>query len=405
MLAGIPLAGRPSHVPAELERDFNIYNVNTLNEDWQLKLKELVHGEGIPDVFWTPHNSGHWVAGRAAIAKEVLSNAEHFSSRSIVVIPEMNPNPPFAPLQIDPPDHAAYRAILAPAMTPKAVQALGERAREMAIELIEGFKAKGECEFVGDFATWLPIAIFMQMVDLPLEDRPMLLGIADSLVRATSPEEQMDGHIRLHQYSMQKIQERRANPGNDMITTLTKATIKGEPVPDETSLGMLNLLLTAGLDTVANMMGFFALFLANNPEYRQRLIDDPKSITPAIEELLRRHPIANLAREVKVDCELGGAHLKKGERILVPAIAYGLDERQFDNPEHVDFDRANKIHEAFGDGVHRCMGSMLARVELRVFLEEWLKRIPNFTVKKGADIQVTSASVAGIRELYLVWDT
>ncbi len=403
MLTEVPLAVRPDHIPPELERDFDIYRMNTHNEDWQLKLKNAVQHESMPDVFWTPRNSGHWVAARASGAKEVLSNADHFSSRSIVVIPEMNPDPPFAPLQIDPPNHLAYRAILSPAMTPAAVQSLGQRAREMAIELIEGFKPNGECEFVGDFATWLPIAIFMQMVDLPEEDRPMLLDIADCLVRATSAQAQMDGHIRLHQYSLQKIQERRSQPGGDLITRMTQAKVNGEPLPEHTLLGMLNLLLTAGLDTVANMMGFFVHYLATNPEQRLRLIDDPKSITPAIEELLRRHPIANLAREVKIDCELEGVQLKKGERILVPAIAFGLDERQFENPEQVDFARTNKMHETFGDGVHRCLGSMLARAELRVFLEEWLQRIPHFSVKPGTDIQVASASVAGIRELHLVW--
>ena len=404
MYAEIPLAERPEHVPAELERNFDIYSMNTSNEDWQLHLKNVVHAEGMPTIFWTPKNSGHWVAGRASAAKEVLCNNEHFSSRSIVVIPEMNPNPPFAPLQIDPPEHRKYRTLLAPALTPNAVKALGERARSITIELIEGFKAKGECEFVGDFAYRLPIAIFMEMADLPIADRPALLEIADSLVRAESGEEQLKGHMKLREYAEQKVAERKLNPGSDIISVLVQGEVDGAPLPHHTLIGMITLLLTAGLDTVANMMGFFALFLANNPDYRQSLINDPEKIPTAIEEFLRRHPIANLAREVIQDCELEGVQLRKGERILIPAAAFGLDETHFDSPEQVDFDRKDKIHQTFGDGAHRCMGSMLARVELRMFLEEWLTRIPDFSVKEGVNINVASASVAGIRELQLVWD-
>lgn len=403
MYAQIPLAERPEHVSADRERDFDIYNINTLNEDWQLKLKSKVQAADMPDIFWTAKNSGHWVVGRAALAKEVLSNHENFSSKSIVVIPEMNPKPPFAPLQIDPPEHMKYRALLAPALTPQAVQSLGERARAMAIELIDGFKPNGECEFVGDFACWLPIGIFMEMANIPLSDRPRLLEIADALVRAESGKDQLAGHMKLREYALGKIAERRATPGSDVISSLCQAQVDGEHLADETLLGMVTLLLTAGLDTVANMMGFIAAFLANNPDYRQKLIDDPEKISAAVEELLRRHPIANLAREVKQDCELGGVQLRQGERVLIPAIAFNLDDRHFEDPDVVDFDRKNKIHETFGDGAHRCMGSMLARIELRVFIEEWLKRIPDFSIKDGADIAVASASVAGIRKLPLVW--
>ena len=403
MYTQIPLAVRPSHIPAELERDFDIYDIATVNEDWHLNLKNKLHTQGMPDLFWTPRNSGHWVVARAHLSREVLSNNDNYSSRSIVVIPELNPDPPFAPLQIDPPEHAKYRALLAPALTPKAVASLGIKARALAIELIENFKAKGECEFVGDFGYQLPIAIFMQIANIPLTDRDRLLAIADSLVRADSSEKQLQGHIQLREYAQQKIQERRANPGEDIISTLTQANIDSKPLPDHTLIGMITLLLTAGLDTVANMLGFFALFMAQNPDYRKQLINNPEKIATATEELLRRHPIAQLAREVAQDCTLDGVQLHQGERVLCPAIAFGLDDQHFENADHVDFDRKDKLHETFGDGAHRCMGSMLARVELKVFLEEWLQRIPDFSVKPGCDIQVASASVAGIRELHLIW--
>lgn len=400
----IPLAQRPDHVPAELVRKFNIYDVQTTDEDWQLHLKSLLQGPGMPDVFWTPHNGGHWVAARGAAAKEVYSNANHFSSSKIVPIKEMNPNPPFVPLQIDPPDHTRYRALLAPALSPDAVKSLGEDARALAIELIEGFKQKGECEFIGDFATHLPIAIFMSMADLPGEDRSALVAIADGLVRGTSVEQHAEGAINLAVYAQGKIDERRAAPGEDLISRLVLSEIDGIPLDNDTLMGMVTLLLLAGLDTVASMMGFFARFLAMNPAYRQQLIASPDTIGTAVEELLRRHPIASPAREVIRDCTLGGASLRAGDMVLVPAVAYGLDDRQFEQPDQVDFDRKNKIHETFGDGVHRCMGSMLARIELRIFIEEWLQRIPDFSIKPDTPIHMESASVAAIRSLPLVWE-
>jgi cytochrome P450 len=404
MSHNIPLAQKPAHVPAELVRDFDIYAIQAGGPEYQLVLRDALQSEGMPDVFWTPHNGGHWVAARGECVQHVLKDNEHFSSRQIVVIEAMNPDPPFAPLMIDPPEHNKYRALLMPALSPKAVSSLGENARALSIELIEGFRGKGECEFIGDFATHLPIAIFMSMVNLPAGDRLELLEIADTLVRGTSMEASFGARARLIAYIGQKIEERRAEPGDDIISVLTQAKIDGALLNDATLMGMLTLLMTAGLDTVAAMMGFFAHFLANNPDYRRKLIDQPEIIPEAVEEMLRRFPIANLARKVIADCELNGASLKTGEMILAPTAAFGLDDRQFDTPDEVDYARPNKIHETFGDGAHRCMGSMLARVELRVFLEEWLKRIPDFSVKPGADIQAIGASVAGIHHLPLVWN-
>jgi cytochrome P450 len=404
VLIDMPLAERPAHVPEALVRDFDVYGFQPEGPEYQLHLRDALQTEGMPDVFWTPRNGGHWVAARGKYVEHLLKDDEHFSSRQIVMIDALNPNPPFAPLMIDPPDHNKYRQLLMPALSPKAVGALGDKARTMTVELIEGFKAKGECEFIGDFATHVPIAIFMSMLDLPPGDRLELLEIADTLVRGASMEEAFAARAKLEAYTTQKITERRANPGDDLISVVTQAKIDGKPIDEMTLLGMLNLLMTAGLDTVAAMMGFFAHFLANNPDYRRTLTEQPEIIPEAVEELLRRFPIANLGRKVIADCELDGASLKAGEMILAPTAAFGLDDRQFDQPDTVDYARTNKIHETFGDGAHRCMGSMLARVELRIFLEEWLQRIPDFSVKPGANIQAIGANVAGIHHLPLVWE-
>jgi cytochrome P450 len=384
--------------------DFDLYNLHASDAEYQLLVRKLAHDPAVPPVFWTPQNTGHWVAARADVIEEVLNKPEFFSSRTLTPIKASNPNPPFAPLMIDPPDHTKYRNLIAPAMSPQAVEALGVKARALAIELIEGFQPQGRCEFIGDFAAHLPIAIFMSMVDLPAQDRVGLLEIADALVRTSSLEKQAVARQQLSDYTGQKIKERRANPGKDLISHLVASKVDGEPIDDGMLQGMLNLLMLAGLDTVAATMGFMARHLALNPEFRHALQAKPELIPRAVEELLRRYSIATPAREVIKEVELGGAHLKVGDMVLTPLAAFGLDELRYENSETVDLERKNRLHGAFGGGVHRCMGSMLARVELRIFLEEWLKRIPDFRIQAGAEVIVHPGSVASILALPLEWD-
>lgn len=400
-----PLVEKPEHVPDSLVRRFDIYNLQAKNGDWQLAVHEHLHSADTPDIFWTPHNGGHWVVTRAPLVQKILKDYQRFSSRRVTVIPGEDPDSLFAPLQVDPPDHVKYRKLIMPALSPIAVKKLGEQARQLTINLIEGFQDKGECEFIEDFATYLPLAIFMSIVDLPDEDRVYLSDIANTLVRGQDLEQAAEARVKLATYVTCKIQERRANPGNDLISSLTQAKVDGKPIDDNILLGMITLLMIAGLDTVAMMMGFFTNFLARNPGPRQQMIDNPDIIPEAVEEMLRRFPIANTAREAIGDMEFGGIQIRKGDMFMVASAAAGLDDKHYDNPETVDIDRKNKIHETFGDGPHRCIGSMLARVELRIFLEEWLKRIPNFSIRPGAEIEAISRGVAGITSLPLVWDT
>lgn len=393
----------PDGVSGDRIIDFDIYGVIAPDAEYQLAIKNL-NAPGSPDLFWTPRNGGHWVVTRAALIEQVLSDHAHFSSRSISVPKEMNANPPLMPLQIDPPDHVKYRMLLAGAMSPKAVQPLGEKARALSIELIEGFMAKGECEFIGDFAQHLPVAVFMSLTGLPDTDRELLSGIADTVLRHPDPQVRFAALQRLGGYGMQKIAERRRTPGDDLISTIAQAKVDGAPIDDATLAGMITLLLLAGLDTVVSMLGFFTLFLSRNDAHRRQLIEEPALIPNAVEELLRRFPVAVVAREVAQALEMDGQTLRPGEMVVAPTALDGLDERKFSDPLTVDFKRPRPLHATFGGGEHRCLGSMLARTELRIFLEEWLKRVPDFKVKPGVDIEVRARTVATITSLPLVWN-
>ena len=394
---------RPSHVPVNRVVDFDVYNFAIENAEYQIALKKLTDANA-PDVVWTPKNEGHWIATRFETINAVLSDNEHFSANEITVPKRPQGTPKLRPLQSDPPEQLKYRNLLAPYLAPKPVARLGETARKLTIELIEGFKSKGGCEFVSEFAQHLPIAIFMQIVDLPESDRLSLTGWAEAAIRGETEGARNQGRLSIASYGMQKVRERRANPGEDLISTVANARIDGELMDDVTLTGMVTLLLFAGLDTVASMLGFFARFLAINPTYRRQLVENPSLIPNAIEELLRRFPIILAAREVKVVVELGGVDLKAGDMIMAPTPLAGLDERHFENPLEVDFNRPKPIHMTFGGGSHRCMGSMLARTELRIFLEEWLKRIPDFEIDPNAEVVVSARAVATITSLPLVWN-
>ncbi|MDH0426643.1 hypothetical protein [Stutzerimonas stutzeri] len=180
----------PTHVPADRVFDFNIYDFPIDGAEYQAGMQRLQQGD-VPEIFWTPHNGGHWVVTRSAQINEVLNDYEHFSSRQIVVPKPPVERPPLKPLQVDPPQHLKYRNLLAAALSPKAVASLAVSARELAIQLIEEFKPRGECEFVGEFAQHLPIAIFMHIVDLPEQDREFLTSLAEIVVR--EDDEQLRG--------------------------------------------------------------------------------------------------------------------------------------------------------------------------------------------------------------------
>jgi len=292
---------------------------------------------------------------------------------------------------------------LTDSFSPLSVRKLEEAARSLTIRLIEGFEPKGECEFIGEFATHLPIEIFMSIVDLPPEDRVELLEISEACMRPRKPEDRVNGFATLSCYARGKVAERRANPGNDLISTIIAAQVDGKPLSDDTITNVITLVLTAGLDTVASMLGFVIRFLAQHEDQRRQLIEQPSLIPRAVEELLRRHAIATLARITVTRTKLGDADLMPGDMVAVPTMLANLDEDIFDDPLAIDFQRQAKSHYTFGAGPHRCIGSNLARAEIRIFLEEWLPRIPDFAVRPDAKIEVNKRVVATMTALPLVW--
>lgn len=387
-------------IPDRLVADVDIFNLDGVQIDVQLAWRRLQ--QTYPDIFWTGKNGGHWIATRAVDIRHIQSEHQLFSN-SQIFIPATQLPTKLIPLNLDPPEHGPFRATVAPAFTPSALDVLEQQARTLAVELIESLRPKGECEFVRDFAEKLPIIVFLNMMDLPLKDREYLIGLSQQNVAPLTPEHRVESHKLLAAYISKHIEERKIRPGSDLLSRIISARVGDRGIQPDEALSMSTLLLFGGLDTVASLMSFTMCFLATHPEHRRELIQNPALRPMAIEEMIRRHGISNSVRVVRCDHEYKGVPFRQGDLVSLPTSLAGLDDREVDEPLVVDFHRKRSKHAAFGHGPHVCPGSMLARRELGVLLKEWLDRIPDFELKSGSKPVFRAARLNGVSELQLQW--
>lgn len=373
----------PDHVPAALQYDYDVYEPGPRGADFFEELFKLK--KKAPPIFWTRFNEGHWYVTDAKLVNEVLRSPERFSSAKLVV-PASN-NPPghgFVPIHLDPPEHTKYRQHLSVALSVREVSQLAPGVRKLAVEIIDELKPRGECDFIAEFAFQLPIIVFMRLVDLPEEHR---LGLLDEVAKIIRPGSDKGAIVRkLGEYLHPTVKARYDQPGDDLISWLSQREVDGERIAFEKLHNMCTLLLIGGLDSVANTLGFFARFLAQNPAHRRQLIENPKLRGAAVEELLRRFPTvtAGMGRVCLADTELGPATIKAGEILMAPSAMMNFDDEVYPDPLAVDFTRQIHSVGTFGQGPHRCVGANLARSELGIFIEEWLARIPDFELADEA---------------------
>jgi cytochrome P450 len=398
------LSAIPEHVHPELVYEVDVFNIQSLHPDLHVAFKKLQ--DESPPIFFTPFHGGHWLPTRADIIERVFSDYETFSSHNAVVPPAVEGVPRALPINADGAEHRAFRSFIVSYLIGKPLRLAIERARILAIDLIEGLLPNGQCEFVADFAQHLPIEVFLSIVDLPNEDREYLVGLAD-IVRTADPVARGESFQRLMDYLSRYIDERIANPGDDLISRIVTGQIDGRPVSREEMIGTCNVVLLGGLDTVASTISFIAAHLAQNPGLRRQLADEPQLIETHIDEIIRRFGVAGPSRIVAKDVEIEGAQLKVGDRVFIASALHGLDEHRWKDPLNVDLSRKEPAtaYQTFGSGPHRCPGAALARSEIILFLQEWLKRIPDFELVPGKSIVAGSGNTNGVYSLHLQWPT
>jgi len=299
---------------------------------------------------------------------------------------------PLIPLQIDPPEQVKYRKILDPLFSHKKMVQLEPDFAILANQLIDAFIDKGECEFNSAFAIPFPCTVFLRLMGLPLEELDLLLEMKNGIIRpdtsdpdeATRMRTQMSE--RIHAYFEKAIENRIKKPGEDLLSYFVTAEVNGERLTRSEVHGICFLFLLGGLDTVTATLGCGMTYLAQHPEQRRKLVEDPEIIPSAVEEILRwETPVTGIVRILKQDVTLAGVEAKKGEHVTVMLGSANTDENAFPKADQVDFERRPNPHFAFGGGPHRCLGSHLARAELSVAFREIHRRIPEYRVKPGED--------------------
>ncbi|MBS9375038.1 cytochrome P450 [Rhodococcus sp. B50] len=387
--------------------DFDIYDpslaypVDTVQE----KVAELA-AKG-PVVYSTAHG-GHWIVTHYKEVHDVLRNPEIFSSFPNNLVNAGDGK--FIPLELDPPEHTAYRVALQPLFSPNRMKALTEQIRSVVNELLDGFAAKGEAEFIAEFAHELPTRVFLALMDWPLEDAPMFTEATDIALMGkpgASEEESAQARAEAAQqmfaYFQKIVDERRANPGDDITSVLIHSEIDladgKRLLTDEELTRMFFLLLIAGLHTVQGSLAWAIIHLVNRPDQRAALIADEGLIPSAVEEILRIEAAVIMGRRATRDVELGGAQIKEGDQLIVMLCSANRDPEEFDDPNTLDLERSPNRHLSFGAGPHRCLGSHLARLELSIALEELHRRIPDYDLVESDPPILHASQVRGCMRL------
>ncbi len=325
--------------------------------------------------------------------EEVLRHPETYSSDAAAT--DLKVRRPLIPLQIDPPAHRTYRKILDPLFATKRMQALTEPITRLVNDLIDVFIDEDEIDFTERFSIPFPSRVFLTMFGLPMEELPRFLEMKDGIIRPGHVVGQEYGHPDVDTYQQKTadsiyeyfeglLDERTSTRRDDLISQFLDAEVDGDRLSRDDILDICFLFLIAGLDTVSASLDCFFGFLADHPEDRHKLVENPDSIPQVVEELLRwETPVMGTARVATCDANLAGLDVQSGERVMVLLGAANVDGQETSDAETVRWDREVNRHLAFGGGIHRCLGSHLARVELLVALREWHRRIPDYRVKPG----------------------
>ena len=338
--------------------------------------------------------------------RSIAADTDTWSSFSITVTPvpqsyDANGDRIRSIIATDEPDHTPERRLMLPFFSPKAVEKYREHTQELCRRLIREFIEDGSADIAEQYARQIPPRIIAAILGI----EPEMADEFTTWVQGALELGLQDDEIREHyasiirKFFVEQIADRQENPGDDLISFLLAAELDGKPVPMPVIRGNVGLMLIAGIDTTWSSIGSALLHLATHPEDRQRLVDEPELIPTAIEEFLRAYSPVTMARVATRDTMLGDREVKAGERVMLTFPAANRDPAMFENPEEVIIDREHNRHIAFGSGIHRCAGSNLARMEMQVAIEEFLKMIPEFEIDDADAVTWAGGQVRGPRNI------
>ena len=345
-----------------------------------------------------------WLLSGISDIRSALQQPEMFSSTAVS---PSDPNPPYMwiPEMLDPPLHTKWRQLLGPTFAPGAIAKLEPRVKRRFAEILDEIATRGECDYVADVALRFPNTIFMEIMGLPVSDAALFQEWETDILHTgdVGNEKSLRAMGDVVTYFTSLVAERRRDPRDDLVSISLGYQIDGKPVSDEDLLSMCLLLFMAGLDTVAMQLSYSMMHLATHEDDRRRLVEDPSLFPTAIEEFLRYYAFVTPGRKIMKDAEFHGCPMKAGQMTYLPLVSANRDSSEFPDAGKVLIDRAPNRHIAFGAGPHRCLGSHLARQELRIGLTDWHARIPDYRLVEGTKILEHGGQI-GLDNLPIEWD-
>jgi cytochrome P450 len=407
-----PPAPPPERAPVtDWKTDYEIFDAGYIKDPFPVW--DEIRSSECP-VAHSDRHLGSWMPTRYEDLFAIAQDIQHFSSRDVLVAPfgvEQGYEPTaeeeqFAevsapPITADPPLHTWTRKLLLPPFSIRSVEKWEQMTRDHCNDLIDAFIEKGECDGAIDYAQQIPPYVIAAMLGVPKEMVPTFTEwVRDVLEQGfANPEGAAQARMQMLTFLWSHIQDRRANPGDDLISYLAQAEVDGAPIPDQHILGTGFLIVVAGIDTTWSSIGSALWHLAQNPGDRQHIINHPEMLSTAIEELLRAYSPVTMARYVAEEVDYKGCPMKEGERVVMNFPAANRDPEKFMDADKVVIDRAKNPHIAFGAGIHRCAGSNLARMEMRVSVQEFLRRIPDFELADPENVTWAGGQVRGPRSM------
>lgn len=399
-----PRAGIPSHVPPDMVAVLPIGR-GLVTSRLPHEIVDEIHRD-FPPVFYAPNlmNGGGWVFCRTEDQIAVWNDPVHFSSQQIQPFAQLaGGNWRMVPVEQDPPDHAFYRKLLIPFFVPESAAAMDQKINEYAREAIQGFRDRGSCEFMSEFALQFPIRVFLEMMGMPLDRAEEFVAWETTMLRDDDMSRVKDAVTAVVSYCESEIEARRGNPGDDLIGFALKADVDGRKLTKDELIGLFFNLLLAGLDTVSAHLGHIFRHLAENPGHQEELRQDPGKIDKALVEFMRAFGAVTITRTCVKSVDVAGVRVEAGDKVAISTALASRDPGMYEAPEKIFLDRPSKAL-SFGTGIHACLGKHIARREMSAAIRLFVEMLPPFRIPPGAVIESDLGTVMMPFRLPLEWD-